>query len=147
MSAPIEIARVPDLKHLYQCKYSWTDEWMLYGIQTGTQTVIELSDEPCWKMKLNDEDFGRMKGLGDWNQDRIIDWVGLVTCAECTSNHLLYINGVSSVVPRVWITVTSKHGGYVYVSKYWTLGSKRIGRISRSYRRYGEIRICLLCWV
>ena len=98
MSTPLEVARVPDLKRLLPVQTA-DDGWMLYGIQTGTQKLIELSDDPCWKMQLSDEEYGRMKGLGDWNQDGIIDWVGLVTCAECTSNHLLYINGVPSVVP------------------------------------------------
>ena len=98
MSTPTEVSRVSDLKRLLPVELS-DGEWMLYGIQAGSQKLIELSSSPCWKMQLSDEEYGRMKGLGDWNQDGIIDWVGLVTCAECTSNHLLYINGVPSVVP------------------------------------------------
>ena len=98
MSTPTEVARVPGLKRLLPVELA-DGEWMLYGIQASSQKLIELSSSPCWKMKLSDEEYGRMKGLGDWNQDGIIDWVGLVTCAECTSNHLLYINGVPSVVP------------------------------------------------
>ena len=100
MSTPIELARVPDVKRLLPVETA-EGEWMLYGIQSGSQKLIELSSSPCWKMQLSDEEYGRMKGLGDWNKDGIMDWVGLVTCAECTSNHLLYINGVPSVVPSV----------------------------------------------
>ena len=97
MSTPIEIARVSAVKRLLPVETAG-GEWT-YGIQAGSQKLIELSSSPCWKMKLSDEEYGRIQGLGDWNQDGIIDWVGLVTCAECTSNHLLYINGLPSVVP------------------------------------------------
>lgn len=100
MATPIEIAQVPNVKQILPVKNVGGD-WTLYGIQAGTQKLIELSESPCWKMQLSDEEYGRMKGLGDWNQDGIIDWAGLVTCAECTSNHLLYLNGAPSVVPSV----------------------------------------------
>ena len=62
------------MKHLLPVQVAH-DLLMLYGIQTGTQKLIELFDEPCWKMKLNDEDFGRLKGLDYSNQDGIINWV------------------------------------------------------------------------
>ena len=90
----------------------------------GSQT-LELSAEPCWKMKLSDEEYGRMKGLGDWNQDGIIDWVGLVTCRMHEQSSVVY-KWRSFRCTLSLITVTSMHGGDTYVSKYWTTGSQRI---------------------
>ena len=100
MTTPVEIAQVPKLNQVLPVQDA-VGAWVLYGVQSGSQKLIELSSSPCWKMQLSDEEYGRIKGLGDWNQDGIFDWAGVVTCAECTSNHLLYLNGTPSVVPPV----------------------------------------------
>ena len=98
MSAPVEISRVSDIKRVFPVQIQ-ENEWVLYGVQSSTKKLIELSAEPCWKMELNDKEYAHMRGLGDWNNDGVIDWIGFMTCAGCTSNHLLQLNGTPSLSP------------------------------------------------
>ena len=99
MSLPVELAKVSDIKHIFAVQNKDQD-WTLYAVQSSTKKLIELSEEPCWKMELSDKEYAHMKGLRDWNSDGIVDWIGFATCAECTSNHLLQLNGVPSLSPQ-----------------------------------------------
>jgi len=99
MSLPVELAQISDIKHIFAVQKKDKD-WTLYAVQSTTKKLIELSEDPCWKMDLSDKEYAHMKGLGDWNSDGIVDWIGFVTCAECTSNHLLQLNGVPSISPQ-----------------------------------------------
>ena len=94
VSSPQVVSRIANVKRLLigQLKEAQT----IFALQESGD-VVRLDDNPCVTMKLSALEEIRFQGVGDWNRDGLLDWVGFVTCAGCTSNHLLYLGGLPSV--------------------------------------------------
>ncbi len=94
VSAPQKIANVDDVQSILPMRT--TNGAVLLYAKVRTGNILRLEPQPCVAMKLSVLGSYRATGLGDWNQDGYLDWVGFVTCAGCTSNHLLYLGGAPS---------------------------------------------------
>ena len=95
LSTPQIVAEMDDVQSILPMRMKDGDVLLYAKVATGD--LIRLGPNPCVAMNLSTNEFSRVTGLGDWNQDGYLDWVGFVTCAGCTSNHLLYLGGPPSI--------------------------------------------------
>jgi hypothetical protein len=94
LSVPEQISTVSNIRRILPM-LNRENIWVLYAQRNNGQ-LIRLIEEPCIAMELTSIETSKMMGLGDWNRDGHLDWAGFITCAECTSNHLLYLGAPSS---------------------------------------------------
>ena len=93
LSAPKQIAATLELTRMQVIQRKSNVE--VYGLDETSGRVIRASNEPCWILEFDLQQMKQFHALGDWNRDGYLDWAGAVTCAECTSNHLLLLGGPS----------------------------------------------------
>lgn len=95
LSVPEQISTLSNIRRILPM-LNRENIWVLYAQRNNGQ-LIRLIEDPCVAMELTSIETSKMMGLGDWNRDGYLDWAGFITCAECTSNHLLYLGAPSSV--------------------------------------------------
>jgi hypothetical protein len=91
LSAPEQISTMTGLSRIQVLHRDSRLE--VYGLEESSGRVIRVSQDPCWILEFTLQQMKQFHALGDWNRDGYLDWAGAVTCAECTSNHLLFLGG------------------------------------------------------